>query len=279
MSNAHDAADAAPAATAAGLATDDLDEDLLTEVAAWVRGASSVVALTGAGISTESGIPDFRGPQGLWTRDPSAQRMFDLNTYITDREVRIGAWRRRRDHPAWRAAPNAGHRALVTLERAGRLRAIVTQNIDGLHQRAGSDPGRVLEIHGTIHQIECLSCADRTPTADIIARVDAGEMDPPCRLCGGILKTATISFGQALDPDVLAASVAAARSADLFLAVGTSLTVQPAASLAGLAVETGARLVVINAEPTPYDLLADGVLRSSIGRVLPALVSGLPRTA
>jgi NAD-dependent deacetylase len=245
------------------------------EVGRLLRSAARVTVLTGAGVSTESGIPDFRGPQGLWTKNPGAARMFDLDAYRSDPELRMRAWAGRREHPAWTARPNAGHRALVHLERSGRLVALVTQNIDGLHQRAGSDPARVLEIHGSIHEIECLSCGRREPTPAVLERVDAGEADPACRACGGILKTATISFGQTLDPDVLAACVAAARQAQVFLAVGSSLTVQPAASLAAVAVRAGARLVVVNAQPTPYDGLAAAVLREPIGQVLPQLVSGL----
>ena len=246
------------------------------EVGRWLRAASRVTVLSGAGISTESGIPDFRGPQGLWTRNPGAQRMFDLDAYRSDPALRVQAWANRRAHPAWTARPNAGHAALVALERSGRLVALVTQNIDGLHQRAGSDPARVLEIHGSIHQVECLACGRREPTPEVLARVDAGEADPACRRCGGILKTATISFGQALDAGVLQACLAAARAAELFLVVGSSLTVQPAASLAEVAVRSGARLVVVNAQPTPYDGLADACLRDPIGTVLPGLVSDLP---
>jgi NAD-dependent deacetylase len=242
-------------------------------VAGWVAEASAVTVLTGAGISTESGIPDFRGPRGLWTLNPAAQRMSDIRAYVSDPEVRVAAWQSRWDHPAWSAAPNPGHRALVDLERSGRLRVLVTQNIDGLHQKAGS--GVVIELHGTMHEVECLSCGDRTPTPEVLRRVGAGEPDPPCPLCGGILKTATISFGQELKWEVIAAAESAARDADLFLAVGTSLTVHPAAGLAGVPLETGARLVVVNAEPTPYDVVAHAVLRESIGEVLPALVAGV----
>jgi NAD-dependent deacetylase len=240
-----------------------------------LRAADRVTVLTGAGVSTESGIPDFRGPQGLWTKNPGAARMFDLEAYRSDPELRIRAWASRREHPAWTARPNAGHRALVDLEHSGRLLALVTQNIDGLHQRAGSDPSRVLEIHGSIHEVECLACGRRGPTREAIERVDAGEADPPCRACGGILKTATISFGQRLDPDVLDACVTAARAAEVFLAIGSSLTVQPAASLASVAVRSGAVLVVVNAQPTAYDELAGAVLREPIGQVLPELVSRL----
>jgi NAD-dependent deacetylase len=244
-------------------------------VTRWVGQARAVTVLTGAGISTESGIPDFRGPDGLWTRNPGAARMFDLEAYRSDPELRRTAWQNRLVHPAWTARPNPGHLALVDLERAHRLRALVTQNIDGLHQAAGSDPHLVLEIHGTIHEVECLGCTWRGRTPDTLSRVRAGEPDPPCPVCGGLLKTATISFGQSLQRDVLEAALDAARDCDLFLAVGTSMTVQPAASLAQVAVRAGARLVLVNAEPTPYDELAAARLASPIGGVLPLLVRGL----
>ncbi|RFU39202.1 NAD-dependent deacetylase, partial [Actinomadura logoneensis] len=240
---------------------------------ALMAAASRITVLTGAGISTDSGIPDFRGPSGVWTRDPSAAAMSTIGAYISDPEVRRRAWRSRLDHPAWGAEPNAGHAALVALERAGRLRGLVTQNIDGLHQRAGSDPALVLEIHGTMLEAECLSCGLRTPMREVLARVEAGEDDPACAECGGIQKSATISFGQALRQDVLDASVAAARSCDLLLAVGTSLTVHPAAGLCDEAVAAGARLVIMNAEPTPYDPMADAVVRAPIGEALPRLVA------
>jgi NAD-dependent protein deacetylase/lipoamidase len=234
--------------------------------------ASSITVLTGAGISTDSGIPDFRGPQGVWTKDPAAAALATLDAYLGDPDVRRRAWRSRRDHPAWQAEPNAAHAALVDLERAGRLVAIITQNIDGLHQRAGSSPAAVIEIHGTMHDAVCLTCGLRTPMPEVLERVGAGEDDPPCRACGGIQKSATISFGQALDRDVLEAAVRAARSCDLFIAVGTSLTVQPAASLCLEAVEHGALLVILNADETPYDEIADAVLRGPVGETLPRLV-------
>ena len=244
----------------------------LDRAGALVADAASITVLTGAGISTDSGIPDFRGPQGLWTKNPGAQAMFSIESYVADRDVRVRAWRNRRDHPAWTAKPNDGHRALVELERQDRLTAIVTQNIDGLHQAAGSSPALVHEIHGTIWEAVCLTCARRVPMADVLARVDAGEDDPPCSECDGIQKSATISFGQALDRDVLDASVEAARRCDLFLAVGSSLQVQPAASLCGVGIDTGAQLVVVNAEPTPYDQIAAAVIREPIGAALPRLV-------
>ncbi|HVH06952.1 MAG TPA: Sir2 family NAD-dependent protein deacetylase, partial [Myxococcota bacterium] len=237
------------------------------EVRAWMAAAHRVVVLTGAGISTDSGIPDFRGPQGLWTKNPGAEKMATLQHYLGDREVRKRAWRSRIDTFAGERQPNAGHRALVDLERGGRLDTLVTQNVDGLHQLAGSAPEKVIEIHGTIREVVCMSCGERAPMERALARVRAGEEDPACRSCGGILKTATISFGQNLRLDVLASAEAAARDADLFLAVGTSLTVHPAAALAGVPLETGARLVVVNAEPTPYDVVAAAILRGPIGQV------------
>ena len=249
----------------------------LDQVAGWLAAAPAgrVAVLTGAGISTDSGIPDFRGPQGLWTREPAAQRLFDLSSYLADPQLRISAWQRRREHPAWSAEPNQGHRALVDLERTGRLSAVVTQNIDGLHQRAGQDPDRVLEIHGTIHRTQCVDCGWQGPTAAVLARVEAGEQDPPCTDCGGILKTATISFGQPLRRELLRAAVRVARDCDLFLAVGSSLTVQPVASLPEVALRSGARLVLVNAQPTPYDRVAAVRISRPIGEVLPDLVRAL----
>jgi len=243
------------------------------DVRAWLAAARQVTALTGAGISTESGIPDFRGPQGVWTKDPAAQRLFTLQSYVADPAVRRLAWRNRRDHPAWAAEPNAGHRALVGLEREGRLRAIITQNIDGLHQRAGSDPASVIEIHGTLFEVDCLSCGGRTGMRENLDRVAAGEDDPACLTCGGIQKAATISFGQALRPEVLRQAALAAADCDVLLAVGTSLQVQPAAGLAEVAVRAGARLVIVNLDPTPYDSIAHAVVREPIGTVLPRLVT------
>lgn len=241
-------------------------------VARWLAGAGRVTVLTGAGISTDSGIPDYRGPNGLWTRDPLAQRLGTLQAYLDDPEARRRAWRGRREHGAWRAEPNPGHRALVDLERTGRLVALLTQNVDGLHQRAGSAPGLVVELHGTIWFAECLACAARTPMPEELDRVAAGEPDPACRRCGGILKSATVSFGQPLDRAVLSGAVAAARAAEVFLVVGSSLTVQPVAGLCRVAVDAGAALVIVNASPTPYDELAAAVLREPISAVLPILV-------
>ena len=241
--------------------------------AALVAAAERITVLTGAGVSTESGIPDFRGPNGLWTTDPQSRRLFSLTAYRDDPQVRRAAWQRRAEHPAWDAKPNDAHRAFVELERRGRLRALLTQNIDGLHQLAGSDPALVVELHGTLTETRCLSCDARGPMSDALDRVRAGEPDPPCRACGGVLKSATISFGQRLDAEVLRRAADAATGCDLLLAAGTSLRVQPAAGLVGRAAKAGARVIICNAEPTPYDGMADAVLRGRLGEVLPRIIT------
>jgi NAD-dependent deacetylase len=249
--------------------------DLGTTIAAARRlidAARAVVVLTGAGISTESGIPDFRGPQGLWTRNPEAEKLSTIQHYLADPDVRRRAWRYRLESPAWTASPNAGHRALVALERHGKLDTLITQNIDGLHQLAGTSPERLVEIHGTMRQVVCLDCGDRAPTPTVLARVRAGEDDPPCRRCGGILKTATISFGQALVAEDLRRAQDAARRCDLLLTVGTKLSVWPIAGVVPLARESGAAVVIVNAEPTEMDALADVIVRGPIGEVLPQIV-------
>ncbi len=244
----------------------------MEEARGWIRAARRVVALTGAGISTDSGIPDFRGPQGLWTRDPKAEKLSDIAHYMSDPEVRRLSWRSRLEHPGWRARPNAGHLALVELERRGKLHALITQNIDELHQLAGSSREKVIEVHGTMRQVVCMRCGARGPRERVLERVRAGEADPPCHGCGGILKSATISFGQALVPEVIDRALRAAAEADLLLAVGTSLQVYPVASAVPVAKAAGARLVIVNAEPTPFDELADAVFHEPIGEVLPRLV-------
>jgi NAD-dependent deacetylase len=245
----------------------------LAEIGGWLRDAGSVVVLTGAGISTESGIPDFRGPDGVWTKNPKAEKLSNLHHYMNDPEVRVASWQARLVHPAWTAEPNTGHHAVAELERKGRLDTLVTQNIDGLHQKAGSSPDRVIEIHGTVREVMCMACGERAAMERALDRVRAGEADPPCRSCGGILKSATISFGQNLVGDDLRRAEKAARGCDLFLALGTTLTVYPVAALPGTALEAGARLVIANAEPTPYDPQADAVLRGKLGDVLPELVA------
>jgi NAD-dependent deacetylase len=252
--------------------TEELERQVLL-VRGWISGAARVVVLTGAGISTDSGIPDFRGPQGVWTKNPEAEKQSTIQHYVADPEVRRRAWRSRLDSPAWAAQPNAGHRALVALERRGKLETLITQNIDGLHQAAGSSPDRVVEVHGTMRQVVCLACGERAPMERALARVRAGEDDPPCRTCGGILKSATISFGQSLVPEDLRRAELAARRCDLMLAVGTKLSVWPVAGVVPVAKDAGARVVIVNAEPTDMDTRADAVLRGSIADILPRLMA------
>ncbi|MEY2567851.1 MAG: NAD-dependent deacetylase [Actinomycetota bacterium] len=243
-------------------------------VRGWIDEAERVVVLTGAGISTDSGIPDFRGPQGLWTKDPDAEKAAQLSVYMSDPEVRKKGWRSRLAWAERQAEPNAGHLALVELQRRNKLRLLVTQNIDGLHLAAGTDPERVVEIHGTMRDVVCMSCGERAPMERALDRVRAGEDDPPCRTCGGILKSATISFGQNLVREDLRRAEQAALGADLVLAVGSTLSVYPAAALVPIAKQAGARVVIVNAEPTEMDDLADAVLRGSISEILPAILRG-----
>ena len=244
---------------------------VVAEVRGWVDSARRVVVLTGAGISTDSGIPDFRGPQGVWTKNPKAEKLSDIRFYMADPEVRRLAWQSRLEHPAWSAKPNAGHAALVELERRGKLHALITQNIDELHQVAGNSPERVIEVHGTVRKVVCMSCGWRGPMQDTLERVRAGEDDPACRACGGILKSATVSFGQALLPEVIDRAMRAAAEAEVLLAVGTSLQVYPVAGAVPAAKAVGARVVIVNAEPTALDELADALLPGSISAILPRI--------
>jgi len=246
--------------------------DTVQTVRGWIAAARRIVVLTGAGISTDSGIPDFRGPQGVWTRNPHAEKMATLQHYVADPDVRKRSWQDRLSSPAWQAKPNAGHLALVELERRGNLDTLVTQNVDGLHLMAGTSPERLIQIHGTMREVTCLACGERAPMERALARVRAGEDDPACRSCGGILKSATISFGQSLVAADLTRAQQAAHRSDLMLAVGTKLSVWPIAGVVPTAKEAGARVVIINAEPTELDSMADAVLRGSISELLPRLV-------
>ncbi len=231
-----------------------------------------VAILSGAGISTDSGIPDYRGPNGLWRKDPEAEKLVTYEYYMADPEIRRRAWLMRRDAGALGAEPNAAHRAVADLERSGVPVRVLTQNVDGLHQEAGMPARKVLELHGTARVVVCTECHARTPMDDALARVDAGEADPACVTCGGILKPATVMFGEHLDPVVLGEAAAIAKACQVFIAVGTTLQVHPAAGLAGVAADHGARLVVVNAEPTPYDERAEEVVREPIGTALPELL-------
>jgi NAD-dependent deacetylase len=247
----------------------------IDEVRSWIDGASHIVALTGAGISTDSGIPDFRGPQGLWTKNPAAEKMATIQHYMADPEVRKNAWQHRLDPSNWRAEPNSGHAALVELEQRDKLDTLVTQNVDGLHRKAGSSAERVVEIHGTMQEVMCMECNERAPMERALERVRAGEEDPPCRSCGGILKSATISFGQGLIAEDLQRAFDAASQCDLILAIGTTLAVYPIAGIVPEAKQNGARVVILNGEETEMDSIADAVLRGSIGELLPRLVTAL----
>ncbi|WP_369190862.1 NAD-dependent deacetylase [Streptomyces sp. R08] len=234
-----------------------------------------VALLTGAGISTDSGIPDYRGPNGLWRKDPEAEKLVTYDYYMGDPEIRRRSWQLRRRTQALQAEPNAAHRAVAELERSGVPVRVITQNVDGLHQLSGLPARKVLELHGTAREFTCTRCHARGPMADAIARVEAGEDDPACLVCGGILKSATVYFGEQLDPVVLGEAAAVTKACQVFIAVGSTLQVHPAAGLAGVAVDHGARLVIVNAEATPYDELADEVVREPIGTALPRLLRGL----
>jgi NAD-dependent deacetylase len=246
--------------------------DHLSRARALVAGDGRIVVLTGAGISTDSGIPDFRGPQGVWTKDPASQRNSNITDYMASADIRRRVWQGRLASPAWTATPNPGHVAIVELERQGRLHALVTQNIDGLHQLAGNDPTMVVELHGTMREVMCLDCGDRGPMEPVLDRLRAGEDDPHCRRCAGLLKSATISFGQSLVVEDLMRAHRAALECDLLLAVGSSLTVSPACDLVAVAAGAGAEVVIVNAQPTPYDAIAGAVVAAPISEVLPRLV-------
>ncbi|RFC71401.1 Sir2 family NAD-dependent protein deacetylase [Streptomyces sp. AcE210] len=234
-----------------------------------------VAILSGAGISTDSGIPDYRGPNGLWRRDPEAEKLVTYEYYMADPEIRRRSWQLRRKNRALAAEPNGAHRAVAELEQAGVPVRVITQNVDGLHQLAGMPARKVLELHGSARSFVCTGCHVRGPMQDALARVEAGEDDPPCLECGGILKSATVMFGEQLDPVVLGEAVAITKACQVFVAVGSSLQVQPAAGLTGVAADNGARLVIVNAEATPYDGLADEIIREPIGTALPKLLRRL----
>lgn len=237
----------------------------------WIDAARRIVVLSGAGISTDSGIADFRGPQGLWTRNPAAEKLSTIQHYLADPAVRRAAWQARLDHSVWQAQPNRGHLALVALERRGKLHALVTQNIDELHQRAGNSADLVIEVHGTLRRCVCWHCGWRGPMPQVLQRVRDGEADPPCLQCGGVLKSDTISFGQPLQPEVIERAMQLAGEADLMLAVGSTLQVWPVAGSVQVAHRAGARVLIMNDQPTPLDGLAALLLRGPIGELLPAV--------
>jgi NAD-dependent deacetylase len=241
-----------------------------------VCGARRIVVCTGAGVSTDSGIPDYRGPAGQWTRDPGSARFADLPSYLADATLRERAWERRVTNPALYAEPNVAHLALVQLYSGGVLSAVLTQNVDGLHQKAGVPEHVVLELHGNIRDTRCVDCGERRPMGEALERVRGGERDPKCLGCGGILKSATVFFGEPVDAAILADAARLLATADLLWVIGSSLRVQPVAGMvAGAARQTP--LLIVNAEPTPYDALATAVVRDPIGIAVPAIVAEAQR--
>ena len=241
----------------------------------WAAGVSRVAVLTGAGISTDSGIPDYRGPSGVWTRNPRLVNAFTYQSFMAEPEVRGEFWRTYLGHAAWQAQPNVAHRALAELERTDVAVRVLTQNVDRLHQKAGSSPRKVLELHGTIHETVCTGCGARTPSEETLARVAKGDDDPHCTACGAILKLAVVLFGQHLDAATVGQAERIAAHSELMLAVGTSLQVEPVASLCAVAVNAGHPLVIVNRDPTPYDDLAVEVIREPIGEALPRICAAL----
>ncbi len=247
------------------------EHQTIERVARWLREAQHAVVFSGAGISTESGIPDFRSPGGVWSR----YRQIYYDEYLSSPEARLEYWRQKSEaaDDFIQARPNVAHRTIAAWEQSGRVAAVITQNIDGLHQEAGSR--RVLELHGTARWIACLDCDDRFEPVPLLEEFRATQNVPPCPSCGGILKSATISFGQMLPTAVLEESFALAEASDLFLAIGSSLVVQPAASLPDHARRAGARLVIINRDPTDFDRAADAVIREPIGLSIAAIAQAM----
>jgi NAD-dependent deacetylase len=244
---------------------------LIAQARSWIATAQRVVVLTGAGISTDSGIPDFRGPQGAWTQNPQAEAQSTLENYLNDPQVRMEVWQSRLHSPVWQAQANRGHRALVALEQRGKLHALITQNIDELHRVAGNCADLIIEVHGSMRRVMCWACGERTAMQTVLERVRDGEADPACTACGGILKSDTISFGQMLVPDVIERAMDAVNNAQVLLVVGSTLKVFPIAGAVPHAREVGARVVIVNDQPTPMDDLADAVIRTPIGEALPVI--------
>jgi len=246
--------------------------DQLIEFGKLVRAANRGVAFTGAGISTESGIPDFRGPQGVWNTETPVY----YQDFMADRSARIRAWQRgvRMFHRCGAAKPNDGHLVITELQRRGHIAAVVTQNIDGLHLDAGNE--NVIELHGTNRYAVCQHCWKEWPTSAIVERVEKGDDAPDCDACGGPIKARTISFGQAMPEKEMRLATEATLKSDLYISIGSSLVVEPAASFPRLAKQAGASLVIINNQETPLDDIADLVIREPIGKTMMALLRQLP---
>ena len=251
----------------------DINTHEFTLVRQWVTEARRITVLTGAGISTASGVPDFRGPNGIWTKNPSAEKFSNIESYKNDESIRIAGWQASSARRLNTVEPNVGHLALVELERRGQLRGLATQNVDGLHLVAGNSPEIVHEVHGTWQYTRCIGCSDRLPVEDTLQRVDAGEADPKCLKCGGLMKRDVILFGEALVPQVIAGAMAAAEDADLVMAIGTQLNVTPAANVVTRGKAAGAKVIIMNNQPTDRDQYADAFLMGDITEMLPALVA------
>lgn len=250
-------------------------ESRIERLADLVRGAQRIVAFTGAGISTESGIPDFRSPGGVWTRYDPEDFTFPRFLETPERRKRYWQFSREAYNGIRNARPNPGHTALAEMARTGRLRCVITQNVDGLHQMGGVPADRVIEVHGTSRWVGCLECGAAFPRDEIQARLEAGEQVPDCVKCGGLLKPRTVAFGQAMPERETALAFEEARACDLMLSIGSSLVVYPAAAVPRAAKEAGATLVIINMTPTQMDHLADLVIHAKSGEILPPLVERL----
>ncbi len=250
------------------------DEQLIADARALIDQAAQITVLTGAGISTDSGIPDFRGPNGLWTKNPEAEKASNIRFYMADPDLRAKNWALRAEGALWaNVEPNLGHQTLVKLEDQGKLHTLITQNVDELHQRAGTSADKVVEIHGTTRKVGCLDCDYSADMEVALDRVRAGEPDPCCPECEGILKSKTISFGQNLVEDDLYRAEVAAVECDLMFAIGTSLAVSPINRVVPVAKQQGAKVIILNGEATEMDQLADVVLNGSISDVLPQLIT------
>jgi NAD-dependent deacetylase len=244
--------------------------DPIDEIVQFIVQSEKVAVFTGAGVSTESGISDFRSPDGIWSRyDPED---FTIQRFVSDKEARKRNWALRKELVSANYQPNPAHHAIADLEKLGKLSCVITQNIDGLHHAAGNSEEKIIELHGTIKYAKCLECDDRLPMIDVLNRIDEGEEDPHCKKCGGLLKAATISFGEAMPVEEMRRAEICSRECDLFIVIGSSLLVYPAASMPIIAKQAGAKLVIINYTPTDMDTHADIVIHDKAGTVMEAIL-------
>ncbi len=232
--------------------------------------SGKVVVFTGAGVSTESGIPDFRSPGGIWSRYDLDD--FTIQRFVSDKAARKRNWQFRKEFVSANYQPNPAHYAIVELEKLGKLTCVITQNIDGLHHAAGNSEERIIELHGTIKYAKCLDCNDHLPLIDVLKRIDGGEDDPHCKKCGGLLKAATVSFGEAMPQDKMYLAERSSQECDLFIVIGSSLIVFPAAGMPLIAKRAGAKLVIINYTATDMDSQADVVVHAKAGNVMKAIL-------